>query len=130
MTPIVTIPLALMLSHWIADFLCQSDWMAQNKSKSWKALLLHTLTYSTVVSALFTSYMAIQGFEITLMLFLQFWFITFISHTATDYVTSRWTSKLWQQKEIHWFFVIIGFDQLMHYLQLLLTFDYLYEYNI
>lgn len=82
MTPIVTIPLALMLSHWIADFLCQSDWMAQNKSKSWKVLLLHTLTYSTVVSALFTIYMAIQGFEITLMLFLQFWFITFISHTT------------------------------------------------
>ncbi|RUP42182.1 MAG: DUF3307 domain-containing protein [Acinetobacter sp.] len=126
MTQIVTIPLALMLSHWVADFLCQTDWMAQNKSKSWRALLLHTFTYSTVMSILFTGYTTLAGFEFSLMLFFQFWFITFISHTATDYVTSRWTSKLWQQQKVHWFFVVIGFDQLMHYTQLLLTFKWLY----
>jgi hypothetical protein len=32
--------------HGVADYWIQSDWMAQNKTKNWKALLLHVTTYS------------------------------------------------------------------------------------
>lgn len=76
---------------------------------------------------------------------LQFGGITFICHTITDYFTSRLNAKLWnkvsyymdedmcralgrsyckgeRQKYAHNFFVSIGFDQLLHYVQLFLTF--------
>jgi hypothetical protein len=61
----------------------------------------------------------------------QFWAvvmfsgITFVAHTATDYVTSRINARLWEEKKVHWFFVSIGFDQFLHYTQLLLTYHLL-----
>lgn len=33
--------------------------------------------------------------------------------------------SLWEQKKVHEFFVSIGFDQLLHYIQLILTFKLL-----
>jgi hypothetical protein len=48
--------------------------------------------------------------------------ITFICHTATDYYTSRANMILWEKKNVHGFFVSVGFDQFLHYVQLLLTF--------
>ena len=74
--------------------------------------------------------------------------ITFICHTITDYFTSRLNSKLWAKatywgsdemkrlypidcpenkhgKYVHNFFVSIGFDQVLHYIQLFLTYSLL-----
>ena len=51
--------------------------------------------------------------------------ITFICHTITDYFTSRLNSKLWQKGEVHYFFVAIGGDQILHYIQLFLTYQLL-----
>jgi hypothetical protein len=48
--------------------------------------------------------------------------ITFVSHFATDYFTSRWTKSLWEKKEVHDFFVAVGFDQFMHAAQLFYTY--------
>ncbi len=36
----------LHATHGIADYWVQTDWQAQNKSKNWKALWSHILTYS------------------------------------------------------------------------------------
>jgi hypothetical protein len=35
-------------------------------------------------------------------------------HFVTDYFTSQATSKLWADQNWHRFFVMIGFDQLIH----------------
>jgi hypothetical protein len=35
-------------------------------------------------------------------------------HFVTDYITSRASSNLWEEKKWHRFFVMIGFDQLIH----------------
>jgi len=51
--------------------------------------------------------------------------ITFITHFITDYFTSKWTSRLWEKKEVHNFFVVIGLDQLIHSITLIFTFYYL-----
>jgi len=51
--------------------------------------------------------------------------ITFITHWVTDYFTSKWTSRLWEEKQVHNFFVVIGLDQLIHATSLLITFNYL-----
>lgn len=103
--------IGILLLHLIADFFLQTDWMAINKSKQWDALLVHTSTYSVCFA----------------MLGVPFVCITFLMHTATDYITSRITSYLWQREERHWFFVVIGIDQFIHYVTLLLTYWLLFN---
>lgn len=127
-----TIPVSLLIAHFVGDGLLQSDWMALNKSKSLKALSLHVLIYSLCFS--------IWG--------PRFWAITFVTHWATDFITSRLTSMLWFIKlrpfmsvlpdatwwdyvanvangKRHWFFVVILFDQLIHFVTLAATFKLL-----
>jgi hypothetical protein len=54
--------------------------------------------------------------------------ITFVCHTVTDYITSRINSRLWLAQRVHDFFVSIGFDQVLHYTQLYIT--YLFVLNL
>jgi hypothetical protein len=120
-TPL-TIFLALLVLHFVGDFLLQNDWMALNKSKAWTPLLLHVSVYSICF-----------GF-----FGMSFLLVTFFSHLLVDAITSRVNARLWfiqmEQRELldgwfygrllpsrHWFFVAIGFDQLLHLVQLLLT---------
>lgn len=107
----LTAVLALLTMHFVADFVFQSDWMATNKSKNIKALLAHTSTYA--VCFWFVG--------------IKFVLITFVLHTLVDAITSQITSRLWAQKKVHLFFVTIGFDQLLHAYQLILTWWYLYR---
>ena len=53
--------------------------------------------------------------------------ITFITHTITDYFTSRLNSRLWAKGDVHNFFVSVGFDQVLHYVQLFLTYQILFN---
>lgn len=112
---------AILFIHWVADFVLQTHWQATNKSKSNKALTFHVLSYSTVWFLAANTYMVLT--DNALMMF--FPIITFISHWMTDYYTSRLNSKLWAKGDIHNFFVSIGFDQLLHYGQLFLTYNLL-----
>lgn len=106
--------LIILFIHWVADFILQTDKMALNKSKSNRWLLTHTLVYSLVWFAV-----GICIFDFYNVLI--FTLITFITHTLTDYVTSRITRRLYNVSK-HYFFVVIGFDQFLHYTQLLLTY--------
>lgn len=109
---------SIIFIHWIADFVCQTDWQAKNKSKSWEALLGHTVTYSAI-------WWGILSFFISLPHVMFFFVITLVCHTATDYFTSRLNSKLWAEGKVHYFFVSVGFDQILHYVQLFLTYQLL-----
>jgi len=53
--------------------------------------------------------------------------LIFLTHWLSDLFTSRWTSKLWEKKDVHNFFVVIGFDQLIHATTLLITYNYLIQ---
>jgi len=110
----ITIVIAILFIHWVADFLCQTDWMATNKSKNNEALLFHTAIYTAAWMPFCIILLGQMG-----ILFLS---ITLICHTVQDYFTSRLNSRLWEQKKVHWFFVSIGFDQFLHFTQLLLTY--------
>lgn len=96
----------VLFAHFVGDFILQSDWMAQNKSKKLYPLCTHVTVYS---------------------LPLYFWGWKFAlanagMHFCIDFVTSRISSRLWAAKQVHWFFVVIGFDQFLHAACLILTF--------
>lgn len=131
----LTIPLSLLILHFLADFPLQSNWMALHKSKHWDVLVIHALVYTACFYFYGRYFMA----------------LTFLTHFLTDAVTSRLTSKLWfidllepillkgkalenptfefarvYPNKRHWFFVVIGFDQLIHFTTLALTYKFLF----
>jgi hypothetical protein len=107
-------PLLVMLTlHFIGDFLLQSDWMALNKSKNWDALSQHVLVYALTIGVGFGWYTSLDfttAVDMTCLVFTM--------HILTDAITSRITARLYAAKQNHWFFVVIGFDQLLHAFQL------------
>lgn len=128
--------LALLVVHWFADFVLQTHWQASNKSKSNVALLQHVMVYIFVlmigVDILFVGMPWLQWgvFAVT----------NFALHFATDWCTSRITSKLFMSQfdvgmrsitmkedfNPHNFFVVIGLDQLIHQVTLALTMIYFF----
>ena len=112
----------IIIIHWIADFVLQTDKQAKGKSKEWKPLLSHTFTYSMIWVIIGC---ILYLFNLTNINFALFGLITFAAHTVTDYFTSRLNSKLWAKGDVHNFFVSVGFDQVLHYIQLFLTYWYL-----
>jgi hypothetical protein len=104
----MTLSLSTMAWHYVADFLLQTDWMAVNKSKRWDALTVHVLIYSLVFTLLY-------GW--------LFGIITFVTHFITDAITSRISRRLYYPVfHRHWFFAMIGLDQLIHMFTLAWTF--------
>lgn len=116
--------LIILFIHFLGDFVFQTQWQAENKSKSNLALLYHVSTYTACwfTPMLFLFYN--NGFNLIGAICLSFVFcvISFICHFITDYFTSRLNSRLWADKRIHDFFVSIGWDQTMHFIQLFLTY--------
>lgn len=125
---IIFLLLAFEVSHWLGDFVLQTHWMASNKSKDNVALTAHALVYGLVTAA---------GLCAALIVMLPFssrfdprwmgWVVLLLVintalHWVTDYETSRHSSRLFGQwlkdmratGHLHDFFVMIGFDQLVH----------------
>ena len=144
----MTVIYVLLVAHFVGDFLCQTDWMATNKSKRWDALALHVLVY-TFVLALFTVRLPAD-----VSLFLA---VNMGAHFVQDAITSLINARLWfvdgvrakhawrgatirsladgalidglsntvyevaYNNKRYWFFVAIGADQLLHYVTLFVT---------
>jgi len=99
----------LIWMHFVADFVLQSDSMAKNKSTSNKWLGLHIFVYSIPFIYFGWLFAIVNG----------------IAHFITDYITSRITSRLWKAGKVHYFFVVIGFDQAVHITTLFVTYGLL-----
>lgn len=136
---------SIIFIHWFADFVLQTHKQATGKSKNLSDLLGHTITY-TLSFGIIALFLAVFYILVTKNKILVndsiLWFlpITFICHTITDYFTSRLNSRLLPKREYltshphlshyfvfkdekyHNFFVSIGFDQLLHYIQLFTTY--------
>ena len=124
--------LGIIIVHWVADFVLQSDEDAKGKSKYMKNLVSHTLLYSLFWITPLLAYATLSDFyhlKVNNIIHNTFDFvvITFIFHTITDYFTSRLNAKLWAEQKTHSFFVSIGFDQVLHYAQLFITFYIIYK---
>lgn len=107
----------VLFCHFIADFVMQSHEMAMKKSKSFLWLSYHILIYS--LGILFFG-IFIEFFSDP-KLFIYWWVINVLSHYIIDFFISKLTFYLWKKQENHWFFVTIGFDQLLHTIILIYT---------
>lgn len=112
----MSVLLAMLSVHFVADFVLQTDWQAQNKSKNWDALSRHVSVYTLSFVPLAVYW---WGNSPTALHFLV---LTFALHFTTDAITSRINSRLWAAKRVHGFFVGIGADQLSHAFALALTY--------
>lgn len=107
--------LAFLATHWVGDFVLQTNWLAANKCKSNAALSQHVLIYTCCLAA--TS-VIVRG---PTPAWMAFTIGNAVLHFATDYFTSRWSSRLYARKDWRKFFVLIGFDQLIHQITLGVT---------
>ena len=123
MTDALIVTLGILLSHWISDFVLQSDWMARNKSKDIDALLSHVAVY--YLSMAFCTgllFYHLYGADGGLWGWVALWWVANGAlHLGVDFVTSRINSHLWAKGDVHTFFVAVGFDQFVHYACLFVT---------
>lgn len=111
--------LVILIFHWLGDFWLQTDWQARNKSSRWDALLGHTALYSLIWILPIFAYGIATKCPLELLWAIP---ITFICHTITDYYTSREVKKHFDAKDTHEGFMVIGLDQILHYVQLVITY--------
>lgn len=111
----LSVVIAICFLHWVADFVCQTDWMAQNKSKDNKPLLVHVGVYIAIFMPF--AFVVFDGW-----IALAFIVFNYIAHVVTDYFTSRRSSRLHKEGKLgsstipnFGFFSTIGFDQFIHY---------------
>jgi hypothetical protein len=132
----LTVILSIIFIHWVADFIFQAEEWVVNKSKSFRALVKHTTMYS------FIWLLVMVGFSVWGNHFggptiedlgwsewmILFPVITFVFHTITDYFTSKIVSRKFANNEYGspipniGAFTVIGFDQVLHYIQLFGTY--------
>lgn len=104
---------AILILHFIGDFVLQSDRIAKNKSKSVIILTEHVSIYMVVMSLISPIYGVINA----------------VLHFIVDFITSRITAHLWKNGKTHLFFVTIGFDQMLHMMQLIGTYIILHNFG-
>jgi hypothetical protein len=116
----------LLVIHYLADFLCQTREMATNKSTSLKWLTYHVLTYTMVLAFSMSAFMYFTSDNAgdTIMTVWLFTIINGVLHWGTDFLTSKGTTHFYKQENWFGFFSLIGLDQLIHTVTLLLTFNY------
>ena len=144
----LSIPIALLAVHTLADFTLQSDKMAVNKSKSLGWLSLHVAIY-TAVFMLYGILVGWSGEQVK-----TFGILTFCTHFLTDFFTSRLSRRVFpwipqtqqtvlcedliaraiyadyegeQGRSRNRFFNVLGVDQLIHFFTLALTYRLLIE---
>lgn len=105
----------LISLHFVADFLLQNDKMALNKSSSVKWLVIHCFVY----------YLPFYIVEVAGLLPVGFSILNGTIHFMIDFISSKVSKKFYNLNNRYLFFLIIGLDQLIHYVTLFLTYVHL-----
>jgi hypothetical protein len=113
-----------MLFHWIGDFILQPRAIADQKHRSWGILSEHSFMYTVVVMC---SFILVSSMSIVVeepKNFMIVFLSLFISHFLVDAITSRITHKLYEKGKMYWVMTVIGFDQWIHLLVILMILKY------
>ena len=111
--------LALLVGHYLADFGLQTHEQAIEKYKGAWELVSHVSVYTLVMFLVYLT------FDMNLNHAFIFAVITWVSHYVTDVITSNIGKPFWRREDPHNGFVVIGMDQIAHYLQLYITVKFL-----
>ena len=125
----LTIISIILITHYVADFLFQNKWMATNKSSGNYPLLVHICVYTFILLI------------VSLFLFedpANAWYFAIfngIVHYAVDFFTSRLSSYMYKTGRMGTnmlpnvsFWAVIGLDQLLHTLTLIISLSYFINY--
>lgn len=116
--------IVLLASHWLVDFVFQSDKTAINKSKSFKYLFGHCAAYGILMTGMAGSVFCrliayrIDNAAFYFVILLAIAVILSLTHIIIDGITSKMTSAFWAENNCHAFFITIGMDQMFHYIVL------------
>ena len=114
--------IAVLVAHFVGDFVVQTHRQAQGKSRSLLWLSLHVFTYFLTLSAWAWAVVLTPPLRCTnVRLLAEFVLVNTALHFATDFFTSKLNAYLWKKGDVHNFFVGVGFDQLLHYLAFVIT---------
>tara|TARA_R110000796_G_scaffold162503_2_gene279284 strand:- start:3132 stop:3542 length:411 start_codon:yes stop_codon:yes gene_type:complete len=122
----------LLLTHFISDFIMQSDEMAKGKSTSIYWLTRHVFSYCKtffVFAILYFFILILCGSKCGVgeaWLIVLYIFINSGLHWVTDYFTSKQVKKYFDVQNFHIGFVVIGIDQFIHATTLILTFYFIF----
>ena len=114
--------IGLLFVHFVFDFILQTHEMAINKSSSNKWLTKHVAIYT---GGLFVSYIwiLVTGILLSYPVFIGWVLLNGVLHWITDYFTSRKSKYYFSKKDYHNGFIVVGFDQLIHYVCLFGTLE-------
>lgn len=135
----------ILIAHYIGDFILQTRNMGLKKSKSIMWLSMHVGTYLItllIFGLIFGSYLVDDNnyrpiFEWCFVNGLLHWFTDFISSKLSGYCYTKMdyyeknrdienSDKLKNKFQYH-FWSVIGLDQLIHAITLLLTYNYFFN---
>jgi len=112
----------ILIGHYVSDFLCQTDWMALNKSSNNKALLLHIGAYTaSLIGAVWFLMLVASPISIGLNQLIAWGALNGAIHLVTDYISSRMSKRAYESGNLRRFWAIVGADQLAHYVALVAT---------
>jgi hypothetical protein len=109
--PLIVWMVVLTIKHVVADFILQTNWMANGKESrtGWmQPLLAHCGVHGVMATALFALFVP------------RLWFlgiVDFVVHIIIDRAKGFCVARLdIKGKHSHWFWWLIGIDQALHHL--------------
>jgi hypothetical protein len=103
---------ALIIKHFVADFLLQTPYQYKNKGIFLHpgGLLHGSITIGATAVVLFL-------FQVPLSLWSVLLAVEFLAHYAMDLVKVRLNQRMgWTASTHNQFYILLGFDQMVHYL--------------
>jgi hypothetical protein len=122
--------IAMLLGHWIGDFVLQNNHIKPTKSKKFlvkfkkfmEHLLPHTLIYSIVLTVISILLMLLKIIIFkNIFWILLFFAVTYVTHIITDFLVSLVNMNYLSKNGRHKYFVSIGLDQFIHAVTILLS---------
>ena len=111
----------ILVIHFLADFGLQTHEQATLKGTSNKFLFYHITVYTLVWGVVYLTLPVEQSF----IEWFFFCLLIGIPHYIVDWCTSRIGKPFWENKDLHNGFVVVGADQIAHYLCLIYVFNVL-----
>lgn len=111
--------LLILIVHFLADFAMQTHEQATKKGEGWKVwnkwLFYHVGVYTLIWGVFYW----IVPLDHSVGGWLAFMLVIGIPHYIVDWVTSRLSKPFFKSGDFHNGFVVVGFDQVLHYICIL-----------